>query len=279
MNLTLWVGWASLCVAFLGGCQKVPPQAKTSVSGVQEAAERDVISTFTLVGHSENGRRKWKVEGETADLMAETVELSPVRATTFGQIEMNLTAKKGWFHKPTRDIRLREDVVVTTSDGAWLTANSFNWKAQEETGTTDDWVTMTRPGMKVVGQAGVVYPKLKRLRLLKQVTVTLLGEKGKTLVTCEGPMEVDYHHHKARFWRNVIVEDSKGTIRSDRMDVALEPNTHQLTRASFYGHVQIHQENRVATSHRANYWQPLGKTMLTGHPRLLMASSREEEKE
>jgi lipopolysaccharide export system protein LptA len=88
-------------------------------------------------------------------------------------------------------------------------------------------------------------------------------------------MEVDYGRRKARFWRNVLVKDAKGTIRSDRLDVALDPKTNVIEKASFFGHVRINQGSQVATAHRANYWQPLGRTSLIGHPKLTLAANPE----
>ena len=249
--------------------ERKPESPKVTVP----SPENDVISTFTLVGHSETGRKKWEIQGRTADLMAGTVFLSPVSATNFGNVDTHLTAKTGKFDRGTQDIHLEEDVVVTTSDGARLTTDSFDWMAQREMGSTQDWVTVTRPGMVVYGRGGVGFPNLKRFRLKEQVTVTLQGKDGKTVVTCDGPMEVDYGRSKARFWRNVKVRDTKGLIQSDRMDVLLDSQTKQMREATFWGHVEITHETQIARANRAKYWQPNGHTLLVGHPRVMMLAS------
>ncbi len=95
------------------------------------------------------------------------------------------------------------------------------------------------------------------------------------MVTCDGPMEVDYGRHKARFWRSVLVRDAKGTIRSDRMDVTLIPQTNQIDQAVFWGHVKIVHGPQSAFANRANYWQPQGRTSLIGHPKLVMVPEKE----
>lgn len=230
----------------------------------------DVISTFTLVGHTETGRRKWEIQGETADLLAEQVQLSPVRATNFGSVDVRLSAQKGQYEKSSQNVHLEGDVVVTTSDGAEMTTNHLDWEQKKETGTTSDPVRVIRPGMAVTGVGGVGRPKLKHVRLQKDVTVVLQNEKDKTVITCDGPLEVDYGRHKARFWKNVRVLDSQGTIQADRMDVSLDPRTNQMVKATFWGHVQIHHGGEVATANRANYLQPLHQMQLMGHPRLVM---------
>ncbi len=260
-------GLVGVVSGFIGGW------GKSSRSGFSENGDsaKDVISTFRLVGHTETGRKKWEVQGDTADLMAETVQLSPVAAKSFGEVDVFLTAQQGQYQKKTQDVHLERNVVITTSDGARLTTNTLDWAAQRETSTTPDWVTVTRSGMKVVGRGGVGFPKLKRVRLERQITVTLQGAQGgETVVTCEGPMEVDYGHRKARFWRNVQVRDAKGSIRSDRMDVVLNPTTNQMDQASFWGHVEVHHQDQIAYANRANYWQTPGRTRLTGHTRTVM---------
>jgi len=251
--------------------------------GVETASEvggespTDTVSVFTLVGHSETGRKKWKVEGKTADLIGEIVNLSPVSSTSFGGVQVHLTSARGRFHRVRQDVYLEEDVVATTSDGVRFTTDTMDWDAEREKATTSDWVTMTRPGMTVLGKGAIGYPKKKWVRLEREVTVTLLGQNGKTVVTCDGPMEVDYGRNKARFWRNVLVRDAKGIIRSDRMDVRLDPETKQMQTATCLGHVEIHREKQTAYGLRAVYWQNPGRTRLTGHTRMVMLPTQEME--
>ena len=259
----------------LAGCSKgeLPPTgggpALPAAPGVPGT---DVISTFSLIGQTDAGRRKWEVQGETADLMSETVDLSPVRATSFGQVEIHLSAQRGHFNKKTQNVRLEGDVVTITSDGAEMTTQSMNWVQESGQGSTEDWVRVTRPGMVALGLGGSGQPKLKRVWLEKQVTVTLEDPKGKTVITCDGPMEVDYGRHKARFWKRVKVVDSKGVIRSDRLDAAFDPKSSRMEKAIFWGHVEIDRGDQVAHANRVNYWQPLGQIQLVGHPRMILSS-------
>ena len=264
--------FALVGVVFVNGCLS-SHRGSGSSANLQSAG--DAISTFTLVGNTETGRKKWEVQGDTADLMGDVVYLSPVAAKSFGSVDLHLTAKSGRFHKESQDVHLEKDVVVTSSDGARLVTNSLDWKAQREMSSTSDWITVTRPGMTVMGRGGIGFPKLKRVRLEREVTVTLQGNEGQTIVTCEGPMEVDYGRHKARFWRNVWVRDAKGNIRSDRMDVTLDSQTNQIDEASFFGHVQIHNKTQTATAQRAKYWQLPGRTRLIGHTKLVMLPENE----
>ena len=271
--------WVILAAVFLvSGCGKwTPPAQRAQVSADTPSGE--TVSTFMLVGHTDDGRKKWEVRGQTANLLSETVHLSPVEATSYGNTKLDLTADRGQYHRDTRNIHLEQNVVLITADGVRLKTDSFDWDAQRQTGTTSAWVTVLRPGMRVVGQGGVCFPKVKRVRLEKSVTVTLLGNGGQTVVTCDGPMEVDYGRHKIRFWRDVLVKDLKGTIRSDRLDVALNEKTNAMERATFWGHVRMNQGPQSAVANRANYWQLQGRTRLIGHPRLAMLSNGEKWRE
>ena len=68
------------------------------------------------------------------------------------------------------------------------------------------------------------------------------------------------------------VVDSKGVIRSDRLDVSFDPKSNQMEKAIFWGHVEIDRGDQVAHANRVNYWQPLGQIQLVGHPRMLLSS-------
>lgn len=260
------------CLFLAAGCSKgvLPPTGSAAMPGVVPAS--DVVSTFQLVGHTETGRKKWEVQGETADLMNETVELSPVRATGYGKVEIRLSAQKGFFNKGSQNVHLEGDVVAITSDGAELTTQTMDWESEKQEGHTEDWVRVDRVGMTAIGLGGTGYPKRKQVRLEKQVTVTLKDPKGLTVITCDGPLEVDYGRHKARFWRRVKVVDSKGEIRSDRLDVTFNPTTNQLDKAIFWGHVEIDHGKQRAHANRMNYWQPLGRIQMVGHPRILFST-------
>ncbi len=262
------------CFLFLSavGCSKVSPKRAATAS---QASQGDAISIFTLEGHDEAGRRTWQVRGQSADILSETVHLSPVAATSYGQVQVDLKADNGDYEKKNQNIYLKKHVVVTSSDGMKLTTKSLRWFAERETGTTPDWVTVTRAGVRVTGRGAKGFPKRKFVRLEKRVRLILNGDKGRTVVTCDGPMEVDYGRHKARFWRSVIVRDAKGTIRSDRMDVTLTPQTDQIEKAAFWGHVKIVHGPQAAFANRANYWQPQGRTSLIGHPKLVMVPEKE----
>ena len=248
--------------------QTLPPTGMVTPAVGPEGSQ--AISTFHLVSHSPTGRKKWEVQGETAQLLGNKIKLSPVAATSFGQVEVHLTAKRGQFERVSQNVHLEEDVVVTTADGSRLESQMLDWDQKADRATTPEPVKITRVGLTADGIGAVGYPKLKRVRLERQVTVILDDTEGRTVITCDGPMEVDYGRQKARFWRNVHVRDSKGRIDSDRLDVALDPESRQVESATFWGHVRIHHQGKVAYAHRANYWQALGQVRLVGHPKLVM---------
>lgn len=236
------------------------------------APDADVISTVTLTGHGEQGRKKWEVRGDTADLAADVVELSPVAATSYGRTQVDLTADHGKLVRETQDVELDGHVVIITSDGTRLVTESLDWMADSEQISTEAPITITREGMVVIGVGGSGYPNRNRMRLEREVQVTLSGEKGPTVVTCDGPMEVDTERMKIRFWNNVLVKEAKGMIRSDRLDVDIHPETHEMEHATFWGHVRIDRGEQTAYAHRAHYWQREGRMALVGHPKVETAA-------
>ena len=260
------------CLISCAGCSKsaLPPTGGAASLPGPGATGGDVISAFKLIGHTDAGRKKWEVQGETADLLSEIVDLSPVRATAYGQVEVRLSAQRGRFNKGTQNVHLEGDVVALTSDEGVMSTQSMDWMQEKQEGRTKEWVRVDRPGITAIGLGGTGYPKRKQVRMEKRVLVILQDPKGKTVVTCDGPMEVDYGRHTARFWKRVKVVDAQGVIRSDRLDVAFDPATHRMEKAVFWGHVDIDHGGQTAHANRVNYWQPLGRIQLMGHPKLVL---------
>lgn len=257
-----------LMMALGAGCGRVlsqpdatdaPPPALPPVSSEQ-------MQAFTLVSDAEDGRRRWQVSGKSANLMTELIELSDITATAYGQdTRVTLTARGGLLDRRRHDVQLAEDVQAVTTEGTTLTTQSLAWNAERQTLTTADWVTVARDNLMIVGRGAVGSPGLRRVRFQREVHVTL---NPSTVITCRGPLEIDYARHRARFRRHVAVQDPRGEIWADRMDVRIDPTTHQLTQVQCWGHVRIVRERQTAQSHRALYRQPDGTILMIGHPQV-----------
>ncbi|MBN1405494.1 MAG: hypothetical protein JW946_03145, partial [Candidatus Omnitrophica bacterium] len=66
------------------------------VEVVQPQSEEDTtqkVQSFTVSGASEDGKSKWEVEGESADIFSDTVNMQAIKAKSYGgQANVTLTA-------------------------------------------------------------------------------------------------------------------------------------------------------------------------------------------
>lgn len=232
---------------------------------------KEEVEAFNLASFTEDGSKRWEVLGKTADLAAEIISLSDITATAYGETNVTVTAKEGTFNRQDRNIDLKHDVRAVTSEGTILTTESMHWNNDKQTAKTQDWATVTRDTMTVQGQGAVGYPQLKKVRFEEQVQV---DAQPATRITCAGPLVVDYERNRARFHRRVYVQDPRGEIWADRMDIRIDPKTKKLHEIQCWGHVRIKRNSQLAKAQRAVYRQSDGKITLIGHPRVVFYSDQ-----
>ncbi|MCX5703233.1 MAG: hypothetical protein NT066_01900, partial [Candidatus Omnitrophica bacterium] len=141
---------------------------------------------------------------------------------------------------------------------------------------------------------------LKKVALEKEVKVDInsspldttgaSGAKEKTVITCDGPLEIDYDKNVATFNNNVKVERPDVVIYSDKMDVfftsnkgepkaagrPLEANAlmgNKVDKIIARGNVKVVRGENISYSDEATYSAVDKKLVLNGRPRLIMYST------
>jgi len=261
------------------------------------------INDFSLSGYEDKGRKSWDISGKSADIFGEVVKLKDITGNLYGANEdVNLTAKKGDFNKNKGVVYLKDDVVITTSGGAKLTTDSMDWDRNNQLVNTQDKVIINKDNMNIVGIGAHGEPNLNKVALNKDVRVDInpavpqdsldeLAVKDKVVITCDGPLEVDYSKNIATFNNNVRVERIDLIIYSDKMDIyfnASNKDTKALTqtqqsmagsidRIVARGNVKIVRGDNVSYSQEAVYSTKDKKIILTGRPQLVFYSTEEFE--
>lgn len=254
----------------LPGCGRRPAREAAAKAKAEETVlppvAKEEVETFALANYTDDGHKRWEVGGKTANLMAELIHLTDVTAIAYGEeTNVTLTAREGTFDRQERNIQLTHDVRAVTTEGTVLTTETLAWNAERQVASSPDWTTVERENMVVQGQGAEGSPQLKQVRFQRDVQVDL---KPATKITCRGPLQVDYPRRRARFWRDVHVQDPRGQIWADRMDVRIDPKTQKLSEVQCWGHVRIQQGQQLARAHRAVYRQQAGTIVLIGHPRV-----------
>ncbi|MFH0838991.1 MAG: LPS export ABC transporter periplasmic protein LptC [Candidatus Omnitrophota bacterium] len=229
-------------------------------------SSEDKIMSFNLAGFTETGKKKWEVEGESANILDNIVNLTNIIGKAYGQeIDVKLTADEGTFNRSTNDVHLQKNVVVVTTEGTRLTTDTLNWDAQNQIVKTDDTVKIEKENLEAIGKGGEAHPQLKQAQLKAEVMVNV---KPNTVITCKGPLEVDYENNIAVFHNDVKVADIKGDIYADEITAYFDPKNKKIEKAIAIGNVRIIRGNNCSFSQKAEYYALTNKVVLTGEPKV-----------
>lgn len=264
------------------------------------------ISEFSLSGYGEKGAKAWDLAGKTADIFTDVVKLQSVIGNLYGTEEdIKLTADSGDFNKTDGKVHLEKNVVITTTTGTKLTTDSLDWDRRGQVVTTKDYVNIQRQNMVASGTGAYGQMALKQVSLQKDVQVDILPEVkegkapdplDKTVITCDGPLEIDYDKNVAVFKDNVKVVRPDSTIYSDKMDIyfipsekktegvleeakepAAEPGLmgSKIDKIFARGNVKVVKGENISFSETATYTASDKKVVLTGRPKLIIYSTED----
>ncbi|MBI4982526.1 MAG: LPS export ABC transporter periplasmic protein LptC [Candidatus Omnitrophica bacterium] len=254
------------------------------------------INDFSIAGYGDKGKKTWDMSGKTADIMTDAVKLTTVQGNLYGKEEnVNLTADTGDFNKANGKVHLEKNVVITTTSGTKLTTDSLDWDRKAQMVTTKDAVNIERQNISVEATGAKGEPGLKKVALEKDVTLNInpaQGLKEKIIVTCDGPLEIDYEKNLASFNNNVKVDRRDTAIYSDKLDIYFvssskakkdqeEGNTDKspdminskVDKIIARGHVRVVRGENVSYSQEAIYSVSDKKITLRGRPKLVIYST------
>lgn len=243
-------------------------KVQNSSSGDSSEAPLQKIETFSLEGYSEGTKKKWEIEGKSADILDEVVKLDDVKAKSYGKEgEINLRGEKGEYNKKENTITIEKNVVVTTAEGARLETEKLIWDAGRQVASTDEDVSIEKDNIYCEGEGAFANPGEKKVKINKEVKVEI---RPKTVITCKGPMELNYENNIAVFYNDVEVEDERGNMLADKIEVYFLSGTRQIEKIIGYGNVRLKQGENTSYSQEAVYDSPSGKITLKGNPKLVV---------
>ncbi len=259
------------------------------------------ITDFNLVGYGDKGKKSWQIEGKSADIFKEDVEIEDFEGQIFGQEDVNLSADKGNLNKDSGSMRLEGNVVATTASGAKLTTESLDWDQKGQTITTNETVNIERDNMKAQSQGAKASTALNKFYLHKDVQVEIKPEgkqesiaigKNRLIINCDGPLEVAYENNEAVFNNNVVATSDEGTIYCDKLTITFSLNDKKeddseknsksdelglfgaksgnIDKVVAEGNVKIARGENVTFSDKAVYTSIDKKITLTGRPKLFL---------
>lgn len=188
------------------------------------------ISDFSLAGYGEKGKKTWDLAGRSADIFDNVVKLKDLTGNLYGTNEnVKLSAEKGDFDKATGKIHVEKNVVITTSSGARLTTDSLDWDRVNSVVSTKAIVNLKKENLFTRARGAYGEMGLNKMNLEKEVTVEILPQadpakpvdstQERIVITCDGPLQIDYAKNVAIFNNNVKVDREDSQIYSDVMEV------------------------------------------------------------
>lgn len=231
------------------------------------------VYSFSFSKYTPDGRRELEIEGDSADIFAKVVKLTNVIAKAYANDKpITITADKGVFDKATSNVHLTQNVVATSEEGTTLRSDSLDIDVKHKNLYTEDRAQVEKENIRLEGDGAQGDSYLKKIKFKKNVTVVISSENPQaspTVITCDGPLEVDYVNNIALFRDNVVATDSRGKLSADFMDVFYDKASRRVYKIVARGNVVIEQDGNITYSDNVIYLAKEGRVILGGDPEAL----------
>jgi len=222
----------------VSGCAKEEkiaeaPAAKPTSNLTENVTQQ--VETFTLTSGGDDAESNWQLEGDSADIVEDDVNLKNVRIKSKSKdSSVTMKAKTGMIRKREDKGIFKEDVVLAYDDGTTLTTDEIDWSFKSEAANAVGNVKM--------------------------------NTSSGSVIKCSGPLTLDYKKNIAVFNKDVSIENDKGSMSSKKMVVFFNPAKKNISRVEATGDVRLIRGNSVSMSEKAIYFIDDGKAILTGNP-------------
>ncbi len=278
----------TLYVAYLLTKIYLQPPEKLETTPQTEKADQEVeaykIYDFSFSKYNTTGMKEMEIQGKSADMLAKIVTLDNVIAKAYAEdIPVTITADKGMFDKSSSLVQLRKNVVATTDDGARLTSEALDIHTDTNVIATDQRADVYKDKLHLQGLGASCDQQIQRARFDKNVKMTVEDDateaegksKNKVVVTCNGPLDIDYEKGIAKFSDNVIAIDSNGILKADHMDVYYDRAAGDVEKIYASGNVIILQDENKTYCDNVLYLAREGRTILGGEPEAFVVPKEE----
>ncbi|MBP9865005.1 MAG: LPS export ABC transporter periplasmic protein LptC [Candidatus Omnitrophica bacterium] len=229
---------------------------------------------FSFTKYTAAGAKEIEIEGDSADLLAKTVDLMNVVAKAYAdQTPVTITADEGQYNKDKNLVHLSKNVVATTEDGTRLLTEKLEINPANRTLETDVRASVKKQSINIDGDGARGDSQLKKVKFKKNVRVVIKdtdgavaeGAKGPTVITCDGALDIDYEKNIAYFNDNVVTVDDRGTLSADHMQVFYDKGQKRVAKIIATGNVVIENPDGNKTySDNVIYLAEEGRVILGG---------------
>lgn len=228
------------------------------------------VYNFSFAKYAADGEKEIEIEGDSANIFTQTVDLMNVVAKAYAEeTPVTITADEGSYHKPTSLVHLQKNVIATTENGTRLLTEELDIHPEKRMMETDLEAEVKKDNINVKGLGAKGDSRLKKVKFDKNVTVVVQDPQAPmqdpTIITCDGPLIVDYEKNIAHFKDNVIAEDPRGKLTADVMDVYYNKVSRRVSKIVAVGNVVIENPDGNKTySDNVIYLADEGRVILGG---------------
>ena len=233
-----------------------------------ETAQR--VYSFSFSKYTENGERELEIEGDSADIFSQNVALINVIAKAYAEeTPVTITADKGSIDRTSNEILLNRNVVASTENGARLMTDQLTIHPNDKRMETDSATKVKKDNINIEGMGAISDSELNKVKFKKTVTVVVQDPdsetKSPTVITSDGPLEIDYKRDVAHFSNNVVAHHDRGVLTADYMDVLYDKDSRRVWKIIARGNVVIEsKEGNTTYSDNAVYLAKEGRVVLGG---------------
>jgi LPS export ABC transporter protein LptC len=252
--------------------QVVITRKQRAEQGAEKPSEQkpQKVLSFSFTKYTPEGQREIEIEGDSANILSNTVQLMNVMAKAYAEeVPVTVTADRGQYDKKKNKIHLEKNVVATTDDGTRLVTEALDMSPSEHVVETDLPTQVKKDNINVEGTGARAETNLKKVKFQKNVTVVIQNienkETGPTTITCDGALVIDYEKNIAHFKDNVVAQDSRGKLTADTMDVYYNRVSRRVSKIVSAGDVVIENPDGNKTySDSVIYLADEGRIILGG---------------
>ncbi|MDP8234481.1 MAG: LPS export ABC transporter periplasmic protein LptC [Candidatus Saelkia tenebricola] len=229
-------------------------------------ATEESLKSFILTGYDEDNKKKWEMKGDNANISNQDVFLTTVQAKVYEDNQViDIEADKGYINKSSRNVSLKENVVLKDSKGAVLYTEMLNWDQEKDIVWTDVFLKLVKDENEIVGTGAKIDTQFRKAVIQKDVQLKLIPQ---TIITSSGPLEVDYIENVAVFKEDVHIVDRRGELFCDTLIVYFDAEEKSIIKAHAKGNVSLRRGQSWTYSKEAIYDVKEGKVSLLGRPKL-----------
>ena len=254
-----------LCVAFA---------ALATYANANDNSVSQTIESFDLSGFNPNGSKDWDVKGKTAYIEDTTMRFDGIEAHGYTEGDViKVTSDKGEYDQRTGNLLLKDNVVAKSTTGAKIITDKALWETETNTIKADGPVLAIKGSSVAKSKGAEVKINDNKIDMKENVAVEIErdenGEKVKTSITCEGPLNVNYKDKIAVFNDNVVVHDKDTVIYSDKLFVYFNNDENKITSIVAKGSVRIVKGDNETRGQEARYDVSTQELTMMGRPTVL----------